>query len=235
MQRLLMVLSIVALGVASCAVDQDNKVVESPVVREQTTEVDEVALAPPGPLDDEWSRWLVGEWEVFAESDIEGYKRWVRGAGMMNAEMGLRDQFLIIRKEGRITRISDEYLRHLKHDLHTSDEEIEALQSMTFGDIELHSINPHNGRLVAYLFDSWRCVAEGTGTRGGNREVIEWEWSLAGGGTSVRTTARTGDNKLTVVEKYTLPDGSTMEDRIRMIRKRPLPSDSGSLASLVTR
>ncbi|OHB63063.1 MAG: hypothetical protein A2Y77_08095 [Planctomycetes bacterium RBG_13_62_9] len=235
MRRWFTVLSIVTLGVASCAVESEKKVAEPVTVREADMDVNDVELAPPGPLDDEWCRSLVGAWEVFAESDLADYKGWVKGTGVMEAEMGLGGQFLVIRKEGRITEISDEYLRHLKEDLHSSEQDIEALRNMTFGDIELHSIDPRTGQVVAYLFDSWRCVAEGAGTREGDKETIQWKWSLAGRGTSVRTTERVGNDKLAVVEKYSLPDGGTMEDRIRMVRKRSVPSDSSEFAAATTR
>jgi hypothetical protein len=232
---LLVVLSVTALSLASCAVDRDGRPAKSVADQTGIADANEVELAPPGPLDDEWSRSLVGEWDVFAESDIDGYKDWVKGRGVMDARLGLGGQFLIVSKEGRVTQISDEYIEHLKRDLHTSDEEIEAMKGMTFGDIELHSIDPRTGQVAAWLFDSWRCVATGMGTREGNKETIQWKWSLAGGGTSIRTTVKVGGNRLVVVETYSLPDGGTMEDRVRMIRTRSVPSDSGGFALLRAR
>jgi hypothetical protein len=235
MKGLTILLAAALAVVASCAMEQEKKVADPPAGPEGAAETSGVGLEPAGPLDDEWSRWLVGRWDISAESDIPGFKLWVKGRGQMNAEMALGGQFLMIRMEGKMAQVSDEYLRHLRENLHVPEEEIKALQNLTFSNLELRSIQPQNGEIVAYLFDSWRCVAQGTGERAGNREVMEWKWSLAGAGSSVRITEKVSDNKIVLIEKYTLVDGSTMEDRAVMVRKQSTPADSGELALLATR
>jgi hypothetical protein len=216
----------------SCAVNQDRKAAQSPADREGSEEADTIVLTPPEPLDDDWTRSLIGQWNCLAESDLPGFKTSVKGRGQVKVELGLGGQFLLIQKEGKMTRLSDEYLSFLREKLHASDEEIRALQDMTFADLELRSIDPKTGRIVAYLFDSWRCVAQGSGKRTGNREIMEWKWSLAGAGTSVRITEKLSDDKVVSVERYKLVDGSTMEDRSVMVRKQSAPADSGDLALL---
>jgi hypothetical protein len=235
MRMLSIALAVTMLAAASCAVDQDKDAARAPADQEGPVETGALDLTPPRPLTDEWSRWLVGQWDCMAESDLPGFKTWVKGRGQMNAELALGGQFLLIRKEGRMTQISDEYLQFLRRNLHASEEDIRALQNMAFGDLELHSIEPKTGQTVAYLFDSWRCVAQGTGKREGNMEVLEWKWSLAGAGTSVRTTEKVSDNRIAVTEKYTLVDGSTMEDRAVMVRTQSTPAGSGDLAFLTPR
>jgi hypothetical protein len=178
------------------------------------------SLVPPKPLDDEWSRWLIGEWESSGESDLPGFKSWVKGTGRMKAELGVGGQFLVMTKQGEVAQISDEYLQYLRQSMHTSEDQIEKLRRMKFAEVDFRTIDPRTGGIVAYLFDSWRCVATGTGTCDGNKEVIEWKWSAGGQGTSVRTTERVNEDKFIVTEKYTLPDGGTMEDRVRMVRKK---------------
>jgi hypothetical protein len=65
-----------------------------------------------------------------------------------------------------------------------------------------------------------RCIAEGRGKRQGNKEIIEWKWSVtAQRATSVRIIEKINDNKFTLNHKYILPDGSKMEDKIEMTRK----------------
>lgn len=220
------------LVVASCAVDQEKNTPEPPASEEQKAEAGAPILVPPRPLDDAWSQWLVGQWDCTAESDIPGFKKWVRGTGQMNAELGLGGQFLLMRMEGKMTHLSEEYLQYLRQTLHAPEASIRRLQNLTFGSLELRSIDPQTGQVAAYLFDSWRCVAQGTGIRKGNTEVIEWKWSLAGAGTSVRTSVRVNDDRLAVTEKYTLSDGSIMEDRALMVRTRSVPASSGELALL---
>jgi hypothetical protein len=235
MKGLTILLAVTLAVVASCAMEQEKKVADPPAGSEGVTETSGVGLEPPGPLNDEWSRWLVGQWDISAESDIAGFPRWVRGRGQMQAEMALGGQFLLIQKKGHVAAISQEYLQHMREKQHASEEAIQALQNMVFGDMELRTVEPKTGRVVVYLFDTWRCVAQGTGRCTGNKEVVEWKWSLAGAGTSVRTTERVNENKIVVVEKYALVDGSTMEDRIVMVRKQSAPADSGNLAFMTPR
>jgi len=235
MRKLSVLLAVIMLVAASCAVEQERKAAASSEVKKETGETNELSLTPPAPLDDDWSRWLVGQWDCAAESDLPGFKTSVRGRGQMTAEIGLGGQFLLIRMDGKMAQVSDEYLRHLRENLHAPEEQIRALQNMTFSNLELRSIHPQNGQIIAYLFDSWRCVAQGTGKREGNKEIMEWKWSLAGAGSSVRVTEKVNEDKIVMLEKYLLVDGSIMEDRAVMIRKRSKPADSGDLAFLTPR
>ena len=85
--------------------------------------------------------------------------------------------------------------------------------------MEIYTIDPKTGEISAYLFDSLRCVAKGTGKRQGNKEIINWVWSVQGQGTSTRVTEKISDDKFISTEKYTMPDGSAMEDTAEMTRK----------------
>jgi len=94
-------------------------------------------------------------------------------------------------------------------------------KSNPFKELQLHTIDPKTGEVIGYLFDSMRCIAEGRGRRQGNKEIIEWKWSVtAQGATSVRIIEKINDNKFTLNHKYTLPDGSKMEDNTEMTRKK---------------
>ena len=169
----------------------------------------------PKPLDDEWSKWLVGEWEGSAESDVG------TGKVRMKIEFGLHGQFLIMKSESETTEITDEQRQYHKETLHASDEDIERSQSSTFECLQIHTIDPKTGEVFGYLFDSLRCIAEGTGKRQGNKEIIEWKWSGTGqGATSVYITEKINDNKFVINHKYILPNGEKMEDKIEMTRKK---------------
>jgi hypothetical protein len=215
MKRLCVVSAV--LIVISCARQEQRESVESTMDQQKEGVV---SLGQPERLDDEWSRWLVGEWESTAESDLAGFKCWVKGQGRVKAELGVGGQFLVVTKQGEVAQISDEYLQYLRRDKHTPEQEIEKLRQMKFAEVDYRTIDPRTGAIFAYLFDSWRCVATGTGTCDGKREVIEWKWSAGGQGTSVRTTERVSQDKFIVTEKYTLPDGGTMEDRAQMVRRK---------------
>jgi len=169
----------------------------------------------PKPLDDDWSKWIVGEWEGSGESDAG------TGKGRSKIEFGLNGQFLIMKSEGEITEMTPEQIKYLKETLGASDEDIEKFQTSTFKELQIHTVDPKTGEVIGYLFDSMRCIAEGRGRREGNKEIMEWKWSGQGqGASSIQITEKISDDKFIVTVKYTLPDGSTMEDKGEVTRKK---------------
>jgi hypothetical protein len=205
MKRLSILLLVVMVSMASCAMNQEKEIAEE----------SKPSSFQPEPLDDEWSKWLVGQWEGSAESDA--------GAGKirMKIELGLNGQFLIMKTESEITEITDEQRQYLRETLHGSDEEIEKFQSSTFKELQIHTIDPKTGERIGYLFDSMRCIAKGTGRLEGNKEIMEWKWSaFAQGATSVSIIEKINNNKFTYNHKYTLPNGKKMEGKGEMTRKK---------------
>ncbi len=203
MKKLIIILFIVMVGAASCA-----KMQKKEIAKESGS-----TSFQPKPLDDEWSKWLVGEWEGLGESDPGTAKLRTK------IDFGLNGQFLIMKSESEIIEISDKQKQYLKKTLHASDEEIEGFKRLPFKDLEIYTINPKTGEVIGYLFDSLRCIAEGRARRQGNKEIIEWKWSVtAQGATSVRIIEKISDNKFTINHKYTLPNGSKMEDKVEMTR-----------------
>jgi hypothetical protein len=204
MKKLLFISLFIAVILTSCAVNREK----------ETAKENRPSAFLPKPIDDDWSKWLVGEWEGSGESNAG------KGKGRVQIELGLNGQFLIMKGEAEITKITPEQKQYLKETLHASDEEVKRFQSSTFKSLEIHTIDPKTGEIIGYLFDSLRCIAKGRGKREGNKEIMKWEWSGAGQGTSIRIKEKVSDDKLIITEKYTLPDGSTMEDKGEMTRKK---------------
>ena len=203
MKKLSIILLAVMISMTSCATNQEKTVKES-----------KPSAFQPKPLDDDCSKWLVGEWEGTGESNAGS------GKSRVKIELGLNGQFLIMKGQAEITQITPEQKQYLKETLHASDEDIEKFQSSTFKELQIHTIDPKTGEIIGYLFDSLRCIARGKGKRERNKEIMEWEWSGSGQGTSIRIIERVSDDKLIVTERYTLPDGSIMEDKGEMTRKK---------------
>jgi hypothetical protein len=132
----------------------------------------------------------------------------------------LNGQFLIKKGEAKITEITSEQKQYLKETMHASDEDIAKFQGSIFRSIEIYTVEPKTGEIIGYLFDSMRCIAKGTGKREGNKEIMQWQWSAQGQGSSTRITEKVSADKLVITEKYTMPDGSIMEDKWEMIRKK---------------
>jgi hypothetical protein len=180
--------------------------------KQQSTAERKNAAFNPLPLDDEWTRWIVGDWVGTGESDAG------TGQGTMHVELVLNGQFLLSKGEAEVTNISAEQRQYLKTQLHASDEEIERFRSMPFRGLEIYTIDQETGEVLGYMFDSLRCIATGRGQWDGNTQTMHWKW--ASGHTSTRITKALGEDRLSMVERIAMPDGSTMEESGEMVRQK---------------
>ncbi len=171
----------------------------------------------PQPLGDEWSKWIVGEWEGSGESDTG------QGKGIERIEFTLNGQFLICRGEAAITEITPEQADYLKKNMHASDEEIERFKRSGYQSLQLFTVDQTTGEVIGYLFDSLRCIATGRGKREGNREAMEWQWAT--GHKSTRITERVSDDRMVVIQRTPMPDGSVMEEKGESVRRKQTSSE----------
>lgn len=150
------------------------------------SETEMAAMAPPQPLDDNWSKWMVGEWEGWSESAMGKSKVW------MKCEFGLDGQFVMMEITGTMEN------------------------GMTYKGMGAQTVNPATGEMVGYWIDNWRGMYEGKGKPEGNTLTMIWESPM---GKAERTLVKVSDDKFTVTEKFTMPDGSMMESKSEMTRK----------------
>ncbi len=207
MKHVSIVLLIVMVSMASCAEMQQKE-----MVKESGT-----PSFQPEPLDDEWSKWLIGKWEITG-GGLEG----VSESGY-TIEFRLNGQFVIWESWAETGGITDEQKKQVKEALgkYVSDEELERFVSMPYKSLYIQTIDPKTGERIMYAFDSQRLYGQGRGRLEGNKEIMEWEWSGIGRGlTSVSIMERINDNTSTASMKYTLPDGNEMEEKIEMIRRK---------------
>jgi hypothetical protein len=195
----------------SINVQQTRELSQAPVKQQPTTERKKTAFNPM-PLDNEWTRWIVGDWVGTGESDAGS------GRGTVHVELGLNGQFLIFTGESEVTNISAEQRQYLKTQLHATDDEIVRFQSVPFRGLEFYTIDQETGEVVGYMFDSLRCIATGRGEWDGNTQTMHWKW--ASGHKSTRITRALGDDRLSMAERIAMPDGSTMEESGEMERKK---------------
>jgi len=202
MKHVSIVLLIVMVSMASCA-----KMQQKEMAKESGT-----YSFQPKPLDDEWSKWLVGKWEV----------TWDHGAAGFTIESVLNGQFLIWKRSWDETdKMTDEEKKQLKETFKASDEDLERFLSMPYNLLQIYTIDPKTGERIGYAFDSMRCIAEGRGRLEANKEIMEWEWSgTLQGARSVGIIEKNSDNKFTLTHKITLPNGNKMEDKTEMIREK---------------
>jgi hypothetical protein len=224
MKYVSIVLLVVMVSMVSCAINQEKDIAEE----------SKPSSFQPKPLDDDWSKWLVGEWKVVSGesdwfTDESGSKVKIdvdvdeEGTSGLKVEFGLNGQFLIMR--GSSGEMTDEQKKQIKdaskETTNASDEDIERFLSMPYKSLQIQTIDPKTSEVIEYLFDSQRCIAEGRGRRQGNKEIMKWRWSGTGqGATSVHIIEKINDNKFTYNHKYTLPNGNKMEDKAEFTRKK---------------
>jgi len=201
-QPSLLIVLVMGIVLASCSLPMKT-----------TTQVNRPMFLPQ-PLCDDWSRWIVGEWEGSGQSDTG------QGKGIERIESALNGQFLICHGEAKITEITPDQVNYLKKNMHASEEEIARFKSAGYESLQLFTVDQTTGEIIGYLFDSLRCVAKGRGKREGNKEIMEWEWAT--GHKSIRITERVSDDKMTVVQRTPMPDGSVMEEKGQSTRRKKL-------------
>ncbi len=201
-----LILSLLAIGCANPSGSHVDRLSST------ASEPDTRARFFPPPLADDWTRWMVGEWEGAGTSDAG------KGRGVARFELALGGQFLICRGEAEITGLDPDYLK--KH-MHASDAEIERFRRAGYQQLEIYTVDPKTGEVIGFLFDSLRCVATGRGRREGSSEIMDWEWRT--GHRSTRITERVSADRMRVTERTPHPDGSVMEDRGEMTRVRTRP------------
>jgi len=103
MKRLFIIAQVLMLMTASCATYEKGRDKENMP-----------SLEPPKALEDNWSRWLVGNWQGTAKSDFGEHKDWVKGSCQMNIELALKGQFVVHKGRSQITSLSDEYIKQVK-------------------------------------------------------------------------------------------------------------------------
>lgn len=177
--------------------------------RREAEPVKRTVFLPP-PLTDDWTKWIVGEWQGAGGSDAG------KGKGTVRFELALGGQFLVARGEAELTELNPDYLK--KH-MQATDEQIERFKSIGYQSLEIYTIDQETGEVLGFLFDNLRCIATGRGKREGYKESVAWEWRT--GHKSIRITERVSDDRLVIIERTPNPDGTVMEDKGEFFRIKP--------------
>lgn len=107
----------------------------------------------------------------------------------MKAEMGLNDQFLMMEVKSK-----------------WEGGKYKGMGAMTLNE---------DGTVAGFWIDNYREMAKGHGTIEGNKLTMTWEGKM---GKGTRVTEMVDDKKFKVTAKWTMPDGTTMEESSEMMR-----------------
>ncbi len=170
------------------------------------------SMEPPAPLSDDFTSWMVGEWEGSSESPMGKFENWQR------IEKVLDNQFLLIDYIGRMSSLTEEQIEKVATEMQMSKEDAEnMMKNMIYKGHGVMTISPQGDEFIGYWFDSWRAIYKGTGTREGDKVTFTWEGDM---GTSERTMERAGVDSMVETFKETMPSGEIMEGRAEWTRKK---------------
>src|SRR3974390_2744295 len=102
----------------------------------RAAEPDTRAMFFPPPLADDWTKWIVGEWEGAGSSDAG------KGRGGGRFELAFAGQFLICHGEAEITGLDPDYLK--KH-MNATDAETERFRRSGYQQLEVLTIDQKSG------------------------------------------------------------------------------------------
>ena len=167
--------------------------------------------APPKPLDDAMSSWMIGEWSGTTESSMGTSNDWQKN------EMSLDKQFITTNFTSQITKVDPQFLKAQAAQMKMSEQDVDKMmKSSMYKGMGLMTLDPKTGNYIGYWFDSWRGMYKGTGKLEGNKITMNWEGTM---GSEVRTIEKDEKGNLIQTFKQNM-NGMMMEGKTVSMRKK---------------
>ena len=201
MKTLFFMVLMLLLAIAPFAVGQDK-----------TKPADNAnANAPPKPLDDAMSTWMVEEWSGTTESNMGTSNDWQKN------EMSLDKQFITTNFTSQITKVDPQFLKAQAAQMKMSEQDVDKMmKSSMYKGMGFMTLDPKTGGYIGYWFDSWRGMYKGTGKLEGNKITMNWEGTM---GSEVRTIEKDEKGNLIQTFKQNM-NGMMMEGKTVSLRKK---------------
>jgi len=199
MNRWLAIIAIVLAVLTQSIFAQDKKDMAM-----EAQDAGESWTPPPSLQNNDWMKWMVGEWEGTTESPMGTSKDW------MKMEFALDGQFIIAHLKSEMTSVNKEMAMQMGM---TEEQMKEPYYGMG-----VFTVDPKTGESMDYWFDSMRGISTGKGTREGNVETTQWESAM---GSEVRTLEKKGENDMVMTFKMTMHGmDQAMEGKTVLKRKK---------------
>lgn len=165
----------------------------------------------PKPLEDDFLKWMIGEWEGWGSSKFSKDQIWQK------VELGLDNQFILIHFTGKTTEMSSEQVKAAAAAFKIPISDAEKLKDMVNKGLEIMTINPMTGEFIANTYSNIREMYTATGKREGNKITLNFEGTFASGSSTIE---KVNDEKMVMVNSAKLPNGEMMEFRAELARKK---------------
>ncbi|MGH7454653.1 MAG: hypothetical protein ACRENG_25080 [bacterium] len=171
-------------------------------------------MTPPKPLEDDFHKWMIGEWEGLTTSPMGKAQDWQK------VEWGLDNQFVIVHYTSKWIEMNQESMKAMAEGTKMSKEDMDKMKNMVYKGMGLFTLHPMSGDFNGYWFDNWRGTYIGTGKREGNKVMATWEGPM---GTRTETLEKVSDDKMVVTFTQKDPSGKVMEGKTELTRKKVAP------------
>jgi hypothetical protein len=162
-----------------------------------------LAQTPPGPLQDDFYEWMTGKWEGTTESPMG------KANDEMEIDWDLGHQFLDVHYKSKLAEMDAAKLEAMAKAAGMTKEQLQTPYKIKV----MMTANPETKEYLGYLFDSYRGVATGKGTRDGNKLTMIWEGPM---GKETRVIEKVSEDKLVMTFGQ---DSQAMKGSTTMMRK----------------
>jgi hypothetical protein len=163
-------------------------------------------MAPPGPLDDDLCKWMIGKWEGTTESSMG------KSNDEMEVDWDLEHQFVNMHYKSKIAETDPAKLEAMAKAMGVTKEQVQ----MPYKGVGYMTMNPQTKEFISYWFDSMRGMYQGKGKREGDKITTNWESPM---GTEVRAIEKAGEDKLVMTFEGKDPQGNVVKGTTTMMRQ----------------
>lgn len=163
-------------------------------------------MAPPGPLEDDLCKWMVGKWEGTTESSMG------KANDEMEVDWDLGHQFVNMHYKSKIAETDPAKLEEMAKGMGMTKEQVQ----MPYKGVGYMTIDPQTKEYIGYWFGSMRDISVGKGTREGNKVTMTWDGPM---GSEMRTFEKAGEDKLVMSFEGKDPQGNVVKGTTTMMRK----------------
>jgi hypothetical protein len=181
------------------------------LAQEKETAKETAPMAPPKPLEDDFYKWMIGDWEGWTSSPMGKAQEWQK------IEWGLDNQFVVVHNTSKWTEMNQEFMNAMAEATKMSKADIDKMKNMVYKGMGVFTLDPMSSDFNGYWFDNWRGVSKGLGKRDGDTVTMAWESPM---GTETRTIEKISDDKMVMTFKVKDPTGKEVEGRTELTRKK---------------
>jgi hypothetical protein len=165
-----------------------------------------LAQAPPGPLEDDFCKWMIGKWEGATESSMGKFN------DEMEVDFDLEHQFVNMHYKSKIAETDPAKLEAMAKATGMTKEQVQ----MPYKGVGYMTMNPQTKEYIGYWFGSRRDISVGKGKREGNKIIMTWEGPM---GSEMRTFEKAGEDKLVMNFEGKDSQGNVMKGTTTLMRK----------------